>query len=96
MNQMLANDPDLVKDLLSDVLVCNDWTMNHPSIQVFSPKQAQKDLGTYDNFPRVRFLGIINGFFGTYDEAPNKGAGPIAVVYDDETGEIIRFQETRQ
>lgn len=96
MNELLADDPDLVKDLLSNVNVCNDWTLDHPSLTAFTPKQAQDYLGTKDDLPRIRFLGIMNGFFGTYDEPPNKGAGPICVVFNDETGEIIEFRKTRK
>jgi hypothetical protein len=93
LNEILENDPSLMEALLKTEYVCNEWTALHPSIQVFSKEHAKERLGTDGDDYIVRFLGIVNGFFGTFDDGPCKGFGPIAVAFNDETGEIIGFSE---
>lgn len=36
-------------------------------------------------------LGLLNGYFGIYDEGPHKGWGPIMAVYDHDSKTLIRF-----
>jgi hypothetical protein len=88
LNELLIADPDFVNNLFVTSFTCNELILNHPSVQAFSPEHAQKKyLGTDGKDPRVRFLGVINGFFGTYEN----GAGPICADIDEQTGKIVSF-----
>jgi hypothetical protein len=94
LNEILENDPSLMEALLKTEYVCNEWSALHPSIQVFSKEHAKERLGTSGDDYIVRFLGIVNGFFGTLDDGPFKDFGPIALVYD-ENNKPLRFIETK-
>jgi hypothetical protein len=89
LNNLLKIDPDLVDILMKSSYTCNLEVANHPTIMCFSPEDAARHLGTDGKDYKVRFLGIINGFFGI-NEA---GAGYICMEFDDTTGDIIRFKE---
>jgi hypothetical protein len=55
---------------------------NHP-IQVFVDKETGK--------ASLSLLGLINGLWGSYDDGPKKGYGPIAANFDDDTNEFLGF-----
>lgn len=68
LNELIKTDPDTMYKLVENRISCNNDMLNHPTVQVQD----------YDSNPKVGFLGIINGLFGT-DE---KGWGPFAAVFD--------------
>lgn len=78
LNQAIQSDPDAMNKLIGTRINCGVTLANHPTIQVMN------DDGKYS----VGILGLLNGIFGT----DNNGNGFIATVFDDQTGELIRFK----
>ena len=78
LNGALALDREAVEVLVEQRVPCNEALADHPTIQV------QGD----DSGAAVGLLGVLNGLFGTDEE----GWGPIAAVFDDDDGHLIRFE----
>lgn len=86
LNEIVKTDGEALSKLMEHRVKCNTALADHPSVQVM----GRKDLP-----PVVGLLGLINGFFGTYDDGPKKGWGPIAAVVDDkDLKTLIRFEIT--
>ena len=72
LNHLHQNEPYTIQRLISARVQCGAPFSKHATLQVVGPPSD----------PHIGFLGIINGFCGTYDDGPDKGRGPIAAVYD--------------
>ena len=80
LNEMLELDYKCTKKLFEYHVPCNSKIADHPTIQVQKFKT--------DKFPKVGFIGIINGMFGI------RGDGMGAICYEIEHGKITRFMPT--
>ena len=77
LNEAFALDPSAIETLIDSRVSCNEKLANHPTIQ------AGSDSEVYS----LSIIGLLNGIFGC-DE---NGQGPIARMFDDETGELTGF-----
>src|SRR6185437_9340415 len=73
LNTLVAIDPEAMDALVHARVPCNRNMAYHPTVQI----QAIED-----NF-RVGIIGILNGFFGTYEDGPKKGWGAIRAIFDE-------------
>jgi len=78
LNAAIKLDPVAAHGLVEQRIPCNDALGDHPTIQVTG----------IDGKLSVGFLGALNGLFG----ADENGWGPIAGVFDDDDGHLIRFE----
>ncbi len=78
LNEAMGLDPVAIEALIEQRVPCNQALGDHPTIQCLSEQPDECLLG---------MLGILNGICGV-DE---KGWGPIAAVYDDDTKRLLRF-----
>ena len=94
LNSALLSDPQAVSALLAQRVACNAELGEHPSIQVgwfpndgspVKPGSPNDDDG--QSTRRVGFLGLLNGLFGIESD----GSGPIVIITDEETGEVLAF-----
>lgn len=76
LNELVALDTQAMKALIDQRVPCNDGLLNHPTLQVTDHYD--------DKIPRVGILGLLNGLFGTYDDGPKKGWGPITAYWEDD------------
>lgn len=76
LNSLLEFDNAALCELIEVRVTCNQKMCDHPSVQVQNVENGAP-------YATVGLLGILNGFFGTYDESPCKGYGPIAVSMSD-------------
>lgn len=81
LNEALALDPDAVNELLAARPNCTTALAAHPTIQCCRPAFGEA-------YNTVSMLGLINGLLGVDDH----GWGPIAAVYDCDSGKILRFE----
>jgi len=79
LNTLLDADQSFVERLISHRLPCNEAIANHPSVQVGN-KGAGYEAG---------ILGVLNGFFGVFDNGPRRGWGALMAVYEGER--LVRF-----
>lgn len=87
LNELLAIDGKVVRDLVQTRVPCSQELANHPTVQV---GRESDDIISVGGLPyRVGLLGILNGLCGTYDDGPKKGWGAIAVIFTDEQLEKI-------
>lgn len=94
LNFLVETDPKAIKALVDHRVPCNRVTAEHPSIQVSSKALLNPTGVEYS----VGLLGLLNGFFGTYeanDEGPLK-FGPITMNVDVVSGKILNFVRTDQ
>jgi hypothetical protein len=82
LNELHRLDSAMLDRLMSVAVPCNQAIAEHPSVQVWDHHNKQY---------MVRFLGVINGFFGTFDSGDWKGCGPVSAKFDDETGALHGF-----
>lgn len=80
LNDLLDSDPALVSALVSTRYPCNAATAAHPTVQVHPGEP-----------PTCGFLGVLNGFYGVFDDGPAKGRGPICALWNPETKEVAAF-----
>ncbi len=83
MNNLLEVDPDFVKSLVGFRTPCDTGLVEHPTVQVGW-------LG--DDFHIAGFIGVMNGFFGVYDDGKLEGHGAFAAVYDGVTLKGFKLQ----
>ncbi len=74
LNHLLEVDRDAVENLIAARVPCGQALADHQSVQV----------GRKAGRPTVGLLGLLNGYFGTFDSGPKAGWGPITAVVDDE------------
>lgn len=84
LNELLRIDSKAVKSLIDLRVECNEQLAKHPTVQVRITPPYLKDR--YD----VGLLGILNGLFGINEAY----FGPIVVVINDDTGELVEFRRT--
>ncbi len=80
LNHLLEVDRDAVENLVAARVPCGQRMAEHQSVQV----------GGEEGRPTVGLLGLLNGFFGTFDGGPKAGWGPITAVVDDDDHTRIR------
>ena len=78
LNELLKKDYMCIKTLISSRSFCNDFIINHPTVQV---RMYEED----DKLSTLGLLGLINGFFGTRED----GGGVIVMISD--RSQIIKF-----
>jgi len=74
LNEVLASDPEFMRALVSHRPSCNQALADHPTIPV----------GKAEDGYRTGFLGIVNGYLVSKDEA-------LLAVSLDDAGRIIEF-----
>lgn len=81
LNGLLAIDRDFIEAIVAKRFPCNAAMADHPTVQVVS-----------DGPFRAGLLGILNGYFGAYDDGPRAGWGPITAVYSG--AKLVEFLRT--
>lgn len=101
LNELLTRDQEFMRRLIHTTFPCNELVSNHPTVQVWSKEELQERQRKDGNEPnewsatdRAAFLGVVNGFFGVFDDGERKGWGAIAVTTDEPSGNILRFSRT--
>lgn len=90
LNSLLALDEPMVRKIMRHTVKCNEGVIAKTPIQPFLP-------GEHKQFPNdyaVSVLGLMNGFCGVLDDGPYKGWGPISVIYDIHSKQIVTFGRT--
>jgi hypothetical protein len=82
LNSLLKIDPEAISELFNNRVPCNKKLAYHPTVQV----------QMIEDFSRVGIIGILNGFFGVYDDGPKKGWGAIRANFDG--GKLVKFDIT--
>lgn len=82
LNEVYKLDPDWLERILSYRPTCNKKLADHPTIQAWLYNTTDLKCG---------FLGLMNGYFGSYDGGKYKGFGSIGAVFDDKTGKFVKF-----
>lgn len=82
LNQLLEVDSETMSKLFQIRVECNQRLADHPTVQVMLGKEKQEYL--------VGFLGILNGFFGSFDLGPRAGWGALQMVVEQD-GSISTF-----
>lgn len=90
LNELLELDRPAIAALIANRVPCNEALGMHPTVQV----------GAQHGGYHVGLLGILNGYFGVFDDGPRVGAGAITAIFGDgaegETGlQLIRFEVGR-
>lgn len=83
LNDLLKTDRKTISKLFQNRFPANKELINHPKA-IVHPSAV----------PSFGFLGLLNGFFGSYEEGPKAGWGCIAAEYDwsdDNFENILRF-----
>lgn len=98
LDSLAKLDPVGMGKLIAARVPCNLDVLGHPTVQAGIWGDLKSAPGAYDaNFddkqPVVGFLGVINGFCGTFDKGPFEGWGPIAAVIEDD-GSCSGFRRT--
>jgi len=88
LNEALRLDPKAISNLVSCRVPCNSALAGHASIQVGSAEDINDDTEHV-----VGLLGVLNGLFGTFDEDPKEGWGPITAVVDEHVIKTFRPTE---
>ena len=81
LNELNMTDGAVTFHFVEHRVLCNQALADHPTCQVMED----------DGKTLVGAMGILNGIFGVDDQ----GRGPIAAVFDDEDGSLVRFQRDR-
>ena len=81
LNDLLKVDRVFVQELFSQRFVCNRDLAYHPTVQVVEGGEDLPEIrpGEY----RCGLLGMLNGYFGTFDSGTKKDWGAISSNYDD-------------
>lgn len=82
LNSLFEIDPNSISELLEKHVPCNINMAKHSTVQVL--------VRPSDKF-RVGILGILNGFYGVYDDGLNKDYGAICAIYDN--GKLKGFEK---
>lgn len=86
MNELMELDPEWVRSIVNFRPECNEKIAHHPTVQVMLDEDGKFKAG---------FLGLMNGFFGSFDEGEAKGCGHIAIYSgsdeDKEAKEFVKF-----
>lgn len=82
LNDLFALDPHFMNELVSRRIACSDAIGDHPTVQAMM----------IDGRPAAGLIGILNGYFGTFDDGHYKGYGPITALFSD--GKLTGFIRT--
>lgn len=96
LNSLVAIDRAAIQELMSVRVPCGNELADHPSVQVATCTDDKIVGSAFMRVgeSRVGILGLLNGYFGTIDEGPRKGWGPISAHYDN--GFLVRFDRTKE
>jgi len=83
LNDLLRIDSLAVQVLIEAEVATGPEMADHPTVQVAPQASFDRPTGLY----MLRFLGLLNGLFGTAD--PSR---VIAAVYHDDTRKLLRFE----
>ncbi|MGE5515092.1 MAG: hypothetical protein ACM31D_04650 [Bacteroidota bacterium] len=83
LNSLVDLDATALQALVEHRVLCSPELASHPTVQVAVGLGAEH---------RVGFLGVVNGFYGTYDDGPKAGWGPISAIFDG--GKLVGFRMT--
>jgi hypothetical protein len=86
-------DPAFVGRLLAARVPCNDAIATHPTIQSSHPGKHLGDVTTPPDTYVCGFLGLLNGYCGTFDDGPGRGWGPITAILEED-GTVSGFCRT--
>lgn len=86
LNELFEIDPDFMERFIAPHFECNAKLALHPTVQAWAHEENEPT--TYS----ARFIGVMNGFFGAFDEGRRAGGGAICSVHDDETGRLKGFK----
>lgn len=87
LNRLVRTDAEAVSKLMEIRVDCNEDLADHPTVQVLAPEGKP---------PKVGLLGMLNGYFGTFEDGPKQGWGPISMVVDDKDMRTVqRFELTK-
>lgn len=75
MNEIYKLDPEWAAAICNFRPPCNESIAQHKTIQA----GISEDHKHYE----AGFLGLMNGFFGTYDDGPRARYGAFAATYED-------------
>ncbi len=90
LNSLVAIDSHALAELLCVRVPCNKDLADHPTVQVAVGGERSGYTFIRPGEYRVGFLGVLNGYFGAFDDGPKKGWGAIGAVYDE--GRLVRFE----
>jgi len=97
LNELVKLDPEAMKWVVEKRVNCNIAMADHPTVQVQLLGHDNQDVDQVPEEERewvVGFLGILNGFFGSFADEPKKGWGQIAAVFESD-GRLSGFRRTR-
>jgi hypothetical protein len=92
LNSLVEIDQYAMAELLCIRVPCNQTLADHPTVQVAAGGERSRVTFIAPGTFRVGMLGVLNGFYGTIDDGPCRGWGPIAAVYDK--GRLLRFERS--
>lgn len=86
LNELARIDPYAMARLIAARVPCNSSMADHPTVQ--TGERYEESGGAIGGGPprrtvvgwEVGFLGIINGFYGVYDDGAKRSWGAIAAV----------------
>ncbi len=87
LNGLAKLDPEGMGRLVAARVPCNKEMAEHPTVQV----GTGHEFGQEQNGWMVGVLGILNGFYGKFDEGKWQGAGAIAATLEAD-GRCIGFR----
>lgn len=90
LNELLSMDRHFMQELVDQRIPCNTAILNHPTAQVYIGNAD--DTYVRPGESRCGLIGLLNGYFGVFDEGQFEGWGPISATYDN--GKLIRFERT--
>jgi hypothetical protein len=85
LNHLHKEEPFTIQRLVSARVQCGAPFSKHATLQVVGPASD----------PHVGFLGVLNGYCGTYEDGPYKGFGPVMAQFDSK-GVLTGFGLTHE
>ena len=88
MNELYRKDPKWLMNLISHRPHCNKEIAVNTEVQC-----GRIGKGISEPQYGAGLLGIINGFYGSFEDENKRGCGPVAACFDDDTEELRGFME---
>lgn len=89
LNGLAQLDPVGMGKLIAARVPCNAAIAGHPTVQV----GEGREFGQPEEGWMFGVLGMLNGFYGKFDDGEWQGAGPIAATLDV-SGRCVGFRRT--
>ncbi len=91
LNTILKIDEEFMWELFNTRIKVNDELLNHPTVQCTSSgtiryEGEQPTKAAVMGSQRSGILGLLNGYFGTYEYGSREGWGAISMVMSVEEG----------